>query len=198
MVSALFSRFYAPLIGYFMLCSVATLWVGKASLHLYLNQFHHPLADLFFRYYTHVGDGLAGMVLLPYLLYYRKYRELAISTLLLAGSGLVIQLFKRYIFADYHRPSLVFSEPTLHLVEGVEMAKHFSFPSGHSCTSVVLFFILAMLIRKPTAYLPLALLAIVACISRAYLSQHFLIDTVGGGLWGLVCCTFAYKYFTRV
>jgi membrane-associated phospholipid phosphatase len=145
-----------------------------------------------------VGDGLAGMVLLPYLLYYRKYRELAISTLLLAGSGLVIQLFKRYIFADYHRPSLVFSEPTLHLVEGVEMAKHFSFPSGHSCTSVVLFFILAMLIRKPTAYLPLALLAIVACISRAYLSQHFLIDTVGGGLWGLVCCTFAYKYFTRV
>ncbi|CAM3355114.1 phosphatase PAP2 family protein [Paracidovorax anthurii] len=149
-----------------------------------------PTLTLFARL-THAGDTdvltvLAVVVGLA--LWWRRHRLLAAGwAAALAGNGLLTRGFK-------HAFERVRPEHT----HGVSSADGFSFPSGHSSSSLVAYGMLAYLALRllpPRWHLP-ALLAAVAVAftvgwSRVVLQVHYASDVlagwVTGGVW-LACC----------
>jgi membrane-associated phospholipid phosphatase len=161
----------------------------KYKLHLSANAFVGGPADDFFKYYTHVGDGLSvAIVVVIISVIYRKkflpYFVLGMSTF--AISGLAAQFLKRLVFSDIKRPLGVFSPEQLRVIEGVDLHSSFSFPSGHSTVSFALFIFIAFVFRKYRYVQMLcAVMAILAAYSRVHISQHFIEDIVAGAALGI-------------
>lgn len=170
---------------------------GKVDGHLYVNSFHTPLFDFFFKYYTHVGGGtfvILGSIALA-VLFWKKYRYgivlLALFNLILVAAS--TQFLKQIIFSEAFRPSKFIGREFLHLVPGVEMHTNNSFPSGHTAAGFAFFALVAFLFgRKKWIQLLCVIGAVLVGISRIYLSQHFLEDAVLGGVIGLACFVISY------
>jgi len=69
-------------------------------------------------------------------------------------------------------------------------ARDFSYPSNHVAATTALAFIAGFIIsrRSTVAGLLIWLFPIINSIARLYLMQHYLSDTIGGFLWGLIVC----------
>jgi undecaprenyl-diphosphatase len=69
-------------------------------------------------------------------------------------------------------------------------ARDFSYPSNHVAATTALAFIVGFIIsrRSTIAGLLIWLFPIINSIARLYLMQHYLSDTIGGFLWGLIIC----------
>ena len=84
----------------------------KGDFVLILNKIHYPATDLFFKYITYLGDGWIFAILLIISLFVRFYYSiLLIGTVLL--QTLIVQVLKRYLYADTVRPSLYFEDETI-------------------------------------------------------------------------------------
>ncbi|HEY0978786.1 MAG TPA: phosphatase PAP2 family protein [Flavobacteriales bacterium] len=185
---------------WFVVCTatlmVPGLWAvfthGHTELHLAVNRFHGPYGDLFFAPFTHLGDGLTVLaVSLLFLL--RSWRGFLMVGLSAGLSALVTQTLKRTLFAEVDRPMEFLAElPELHLVQGVVMNHHNSFPSGHSTAAFSMCCALAVLIARPTWSIALALLAGLLAYSRVYLSQHFTEDVLAGAFIGTLTASLVY------
>ena len=91
------------------------------------------------------------------------------------------------------------------IVEGVNLHSSNSFPSGHTCTFFILFFILAIVIiyyhgdmknsSRKLLQLGCFLLAVVGAYSRIYLSQHFALDIFAGSTIGCLVVIALYPAF---
>lgn len=158
---------------------------NKLSLHLYINKFHTPFFDFFFKYTTHLGDGIMFGVLVLLFFFINKRMSLVFLT-----SGVltlvITHFFKKIIFKGVPRPVGALGEESLYLIKGVKMAYWNSFPSGHTITAFAIFTILCLYFRKSgLQYLWLGL-ALIAGVSRVYLSQHFWIDIFVGSIVGIL------------
>lgn len=173
-----------------LLVLVATF--PKADLHLRVNELNSPFFDQFFKYVTLLGDGMFAIVIAILLMFKKlRYGVFVIASYL--GSGIFVQLGKRFLFANQPRPSAYFKGvEDLHFVEGVSLHASRSFPSGHSATAFALFACLALLSDKQSHKFLLFVLAMVVAFSRVYLSQHFLLDILVGSFIGTV---FTYLLF---
>ena len=76
----------------------------------------------------------------------------------------------------------------LHLVPGVQLYAHFSFPSGHTTAAFCIYGVLAVLSGRPVLQWLFFLIAALVGISRIYLLQHFMEDAV----WRLLGTMTAY------
>lgn len=161
------------------------IFFKKSDLHLYLNQYHCRFFDVFFKYATYLGDGIMfGAFIIIFFFIKRK-----MSFVFILGGVLTLLLthfFKKIIYMGVARPIGFFGEDKLHLIEGVEMAFLNSFPSGHTMTAFTIFVILCIYFRKCVSQYLWVLLAIIAGVSRVYLSQHFWIDIFAGSLFGIL------------
>lgn len=170
---------------YFLTALALVLFLDKGTFLFWLNQRHNPFGDVFFSYVTLLGDWhifvVAGIILLLYRLYY---------AILLTLTGfihyLIVQFLKIIVF-NASRPSLKFEESlsTFNLVDGVELHKFYSMPSGHSASAFALATILILLTKNKLLQVTYMLLAILVAISRVYLFQHFMVDTLVGATVGL-------------
>ncbi|MCS7019523.1 MAG: phosphatase PAP2 family protein [Cytophagales bacterium] len=160
------------------------LWIPKGDEVIYINRWHHPVADILFRYVTHLGDGWFAVVVAIALLWVR-FRH-SIQILLAWGiSGLIVQLLKMTFFAGMPRPAAYFGEwVALHYVEGVAVHMTNSFPSGHAATAFAVFLSLSIMLQGRHVWGAFAcfLLATAAAFSRVYLVQHF-----GADVWVGAC-----------
>lgn len=176
------------------------LITDKADLHLSMNSLVGGNADQFFKYYTHVGDGLtvAILIVLASLISKEKIATALLGLISFALSGLLTQLLKRLVFASERRPSAYFGEEHLNLIEGVKLHGSHSYPSGHSTASFALFIFLAYVFRK-SRYIQTAcaLGAIMAAYSRVHLSQHFTEDVVTGSIIGVSVFFLVYWIFGK-
>jgi len=180
----------------------------KAEIHLWMNQYHTRSLDFFFRYYTCVGEWVPYVVVAGLLFYKAGWASFLLADV--AVSGLLAQRLK-YVF-DTDRPWKYFQDnlPDIQLpfVDGVELSKFYSFPSGHTTTFFALFFVVSLVVvdylstqhrahgsvlQTLYAWLMYAIVplccfvwAVLGAYSRIYLSQHFLEDIFGGILLGLV------------
>ena len=177
--------------------TILIFFIPKAELHLYINRFHTPFFDLFFKYLTWLGSGWA--VLLLFLLLLIKNRRTAI--IFLAGNLLItiiVQGLKQLIFSDTLRPVAFFSEPDkLHLIPGETMNQFNSFPSGHSATIFGIFIIFIYLTNNPYGKVGWLFLVLLTAFSRVYLSQHFLMDILAGSFIGTITMVFTIWLFAR-
>lgn len=176
---------------------IAVLRSGHLELHAAINRFTTPALDPFFRYGTHLADGLIptafGLVFL--FVRWRWFLMVAASVL---GSSIIAQLLKRTIFTDIDRPgTFMGGMPDLRLVPGVEMLHHNSFPSGHSTCAFSMCFVAAVLIGRPAPAVLLALLSSLLAFSRVYLSQHFTEDVLCGAMIGTGTAWAAYWWLYK-
>ncbi|MFT4603118.1 MAG: membrane-associated phospholipid phosphatase [Arenicella sp.] len=176
------------------------LITDKFELHLAINQQIGEPADSFFKYFTHVGDGITAVVLIVIVSLTTKNKIangiLGLSTL--AISGVIAQLLKRQVFSDHLRPTAYFQNGQLKLVEGVDMHAAFSFPSGHSTASFALFIFLAFVFRKYRYVQGLCgIFAVLAAYSRVHISQHFMADIVVGACLGITIFFVLYSVLIK-
>ena len=185
--------------------SIALSVVPKGELHLLLCDRHTDARDIFYKYYTKVGEWVPYVVCCLLLFYRFGWAIFTTSCVLLSGA--VTQVLKRIV--DAPRPLTWFAtnypDVQLPLVDGVEMSRYFSFPSGHTTTFFAFFFALSIIVsqsecRKTWQVFIQVLFFFFAALggySRIYLSQHFAADILGGMGIGLLITGLLYLLFAR-
>ena len=179
--------------GFIILFIYPLLVFPKGELELLINQYHTPGFDLYFKYITNLGDGTFLAMLFVAMLFYNYYFSL-VTVFFIVNQSLIVSLFKRWIFSGMPRPSLFFPEgTTLNFVDGVEVLKLNSFPSGHTATAFSLFFLLSIILGKKFSWISglFFFLAFSVGFSRVYLMQHFVVDAWFGAIFGVVSVVLA-------
>ncbi|MCP4521545.1 MAG: phosphatase PAP2 family protein [Cytophagales bacterium] len=178
---------------YFLCGAIVLFLINRGDIVIWINQYHTPTLDFFFKYFTKVGEEVFLLPLFFVILY--KYRYKAILLLInIVLNGFFVQLLKRLVFSDVMRPSAVLGKESYHLVEGVKLHARYSFPSGHTNTGFAFFVILALLSKQDWLKVLCAIMAILVGLSRVYLFQHFYEDTYVGGMIGVILSTVIYYY----
>ena len=185
--------------------SIALSVVPKGELHLLLCDRHTDARDIFYKYYTQVGEWVPYVVCCLLLFYRCGWAIFTTSCVLLSGA--VTQVLKRIV--DAPRPLTWFAtnypDVQLPLVDGVEMSRYFSFPSGHTTTFFAFFFALSIIVSQSSLrshwcsvpQIIFFLLAALGGYSRIYLSQHFAADILGGMGIGMLITGLLYLLFAR-
>ncbi|GAB4399204.1 MAG: phosphatase PAP2 family protein [Microscillaceae bacterium] len=176
--------------GAFMVFALAGgLWLflwEKGQMVLWLNAWHQPGWDIFFKYFTFVGDGIFYALVCVGLFGWRV-RWGGLGLLCFVSTGLAAQFLKKWVFPEALRPVAFFKDKAdLHWVEGVVVHSYQSFPSGHTVTAFSCFCLLALLWPRPIWGILGLGLASLAGLSRVYLGQHFWVDVYAGAWLGTV------------
>jgi len=189
-------------IGYLLLMFPLAVLIPKEEMTLMINnwvmnQEDTWALDSFFKYITHLGDGLMIGVWFVIFLFFRLYYGMAVL-----GTGLVhlifIFVFKKLIFNGMKRPWGFFEDDSvLHAIEGVKQHKYNTFPSGHTATAFAIATLLALTVPNRKWVPLIILLAAVVGFSRVYLNQHFLIDTYVGAVVGMVSTFIVWMIFEK-
>ncbi len=174
----------------------------KVSLHYQMNQVvGHAFWDSFFYYITYLGDGTIAAIFIALILVLNVRMGLALL-ICFALAGLVTYAIKQIGYDEVNRPSFVFhffvKGKTLNYVEGVDLHIHNSFPSGHATQAFAVFGLLAFFLKQQWQKLVCIFIAILTAYSRVYLSQHWLIDILGGSLVGFTAAVFIYFSFSLI
>jgi membrane-associated phospholipid phosphatase len=184
--------FVLPFIVFLLAGGVVLLLFSKAQIHIFINEHNSKAADLFFKYYTNVGDGLIPLLVSLSLLLF-SVRKAFLFGLSGALAGIISQLFKQLIFPAFDRPKLFFQNAyNLHFVPGVEIHSSHSFPSGHTATAFCLFLVLSYYTKKRGWQSLWFMLALLVGYSRMYLSQHFFVDVYFGAIMGVFSALAVY------
>lgn len=171
----------------------------KVSLHLKINSLvGNPILDNFFKYFTHVGDGIFAVIIAIFIFLFNKRNGIFILSTYIV-SGLFTSFLKNYFYSDVNRPHFVFGYFVQHIklkyIEGVEMVGQNSFPSGHSTSAFALFTCLALITENKLLKVIFFIIALMAAFSRTYLSQHWLVDVTFGSLIGTITAVIFYFIF---
>lgn len=179
--------YFACYIFTLIMAAYFLLQYDKVSIHVAINSIvGNPFIDLFFKYITHMGDGIIAIIIAVIVLFLNAKKGLFVLVTYFA-SGITTTILKKYIY-NVDRPHSVFSFylPTtkLKFVEGVEMFGFNSFPSGHATTAFAVFTSLALITNNSRLKFIFFLLAFFTAFSRTYLSQHWLVDITMGSIIG--------------
>jgi membrane-associated phospholipid phosphatase len=187
-------------IPYSILLLIGTFFVvrfTKADIHLFINQFHSPFFDIFFKYLTYLGDGIT-LPLYLILMVMLRYRNAILLVIVFLISGLLVQILKRAFFSDVMRPVGFFKNiADLYLVPGVKQNCCNSFPSGHSATAFGIMVCFAISLKNNGLKFMVLILACLIAYSRMYLSQHFLIDIMVGSFIGTLTALICYLWINN-
>lgn len=191
------SWFYLVYTFAVLISSYFILTTNQLQLHQQINQIvGNEIIDVFFKYITHLGDGLFLVFVALILLFFDTKKSL---TLLVAYavSGGITQFLKEVFFNFEMRPYFYhsFYDFPLKIVNGVDMHSQNSFPSGHATAAFCLFTILSFFSAKKIIQFGIALLTIIVSFSRVYLSQHFIEDITAGSLIGIVFSSLVIYFF---
>jgi membrane-associated phospholipid phosphatase len=192
--------FFLLVFGYVLLGALYLYTHHQGDEILFINALHFAGADYFFKYVTHLGDGLFfGIVILLFLLFVSYYQAI-LGMLVFVLSTVMVQIPKRYIFENENRPvKYFFGKVKLYLVDGVDVHHFNSFPSGHTGSAFALAMLLTLYSKNKWYSVLYFLVALNVAISRMYLCQHFLRDVYVGAILGvmsaLIIYGFAENYF---
>ena len=182
----------------------ACLFAGSLILFLYkkdvillaVNSRYSAYGDLFFKWFTHVGDGNTCILLFVLLLLFVSKEKGLVMGVSYAVTNLPVQLVKNYAFTENFRPKAYFWEDfhRLHFTEDVEILVSNSFPSGHTATAFSMFLVLSYWMKNKAASFIFFLCALLVGYSRMYLALHFFADVFAGAVFAVFATTFVIYY----
>ncbi len=183
-------------IPYFSFLIAGILFYGlfghSGSFHL-INGNNNKILDAFFFLTTNMGDGFFFLFAL-FILVIFSFRYVIYGFFAYITSGLAAQILKH--LTNMPRPKGFFAgDIPIHIVSGVAIHSHNSFPSGHAASAFALFILLAAITPNKKFGLFYFLLAFSVAISRVYLAQHFFIDVYVGSLLGVIFTLLVLAYF---
>ena len=191
--------FFVLYLVFLLAGGISQLVWSPTVIFLFINGSYNDFSDVFFRYFTNVGDG-AFFILVIFGLLFVKYRYAMMALGGFALSSLLAQFLKRVVFSDVLRPKSIFEGTSYapHWIKGMDIHAANSFPSGHATTAFAVFCLLGMIGKnKKTGVLWFAL-ALLAAYSRVYLGQHFFADIYFGSLLGVSSSIAMYLIFNHL
>ncbi len=159
----------------------ASFLFNKESFFLLLNHDQGKFADFFLSTITRFGEVLPWVVALALVVLLRRdLIWLLVACFII--STLFVQGIKN-ILPEQPRPTKAITNTyQIHTVPGVELYKVHSFPSGHTTTAFVIFFIACLAISRKWIIAVGFVYALLVGFSRIYLAEHFPRDIAGGML----------------
>lgn len=169
----------------------------KGELEFYINQnFYAPALTIFFVSYTHLGLGMVFAIVILILGLYKLYYLLQ-GLLILALNGLLVLLFKQFLFKGMPRPTKFLDINDLNLILDYHYNSSNSFPSGHTLTAFSMAFFISSVCNKKLCVLFMMLYALLVAFSRVYLMQHFVIDVYFGMWLGVLSAFLVIQVFNK-
>lgn len=164
---------------------VSQILYRQGLILLEINRYYSPQADVFFKYFTYLGDGIFCVAVGVLFLFWSRAKGILILISYVI-SGILAQLIKNFGFPEEPRPIEYFAKMlnSLHTVAGVELSHWNSFPSGHTTSAFALFALVAIWVKPPILKFLCLLIAAMVAFSRMYLLQHFLVDVYVGSILG--------------
>lgn len=188
--------FFLP---YLLVLVAAGLYLSthnKGDFLLWVNSHHTTVLDNFFMLTNELGEGTFLLVAAGAMFIFTRYGDVLAGVLAWVAAGLITQFLKRQVFPDYLRPARFFEGiKELYLVPGVKINEDFSFPSGHTTVAFAICTVLALSVKNHRWGLFFIVMAIIAGLSRIYLSQHFLMDTFLGSIIGTIMGIVIFNLF---
>lgn len=164
---------------------------------LYANDLHTPFLNQFFKWTTHFAEWPILLFMLIVAIRFSYGRGL----LLLVNNTIVLvvtQFLKHIVFPDQNRPSVFFENKLLlNFVEGMEINRYNSFPSGHTAGAFAFFFMLSILVKDKRWSPVFFTAALLVGVSRVYLMQHFFRDVYAGSLVAVSITSVFYLTFVQ-
>ncbi len=172
---------------YFIVFGIVLVLTAHGDIVLWFNARHNSTLDIFFKYWTYLGDG-AVLGVLGLVLLLTNYYRFFVCMLAVAFQTLLVHIFKQWISAGEPRPKTFFADQLdqLNFVEGVTVRGYDSFPSGHTASAFVLFFFLITIVKNELLKVILFITAVLVGLSRIYLIQHFARDVYVGSVFGVI------------
>lgn len=170
---------------------------GKIESFLLINQMHTPFFDIFFTWFTYLGDAWIWLILAIYFIIWRRdYFFLIIIALIL--SNFFAQFSKHIIFPDDMRPFVELAKlHNVHTIPGVDISRENSFPSGHTTTAFTLSLIFSYLGNRKWLSIFLPFIGFGVAWSRVYQGQHFVTDVAAGMCLGMIAALLAIGLFHK-
>lgn len=193
------ARFWVIILLILIAAIIFLLTHNKADGFLELTPFHSNPFDIFFTCYTYLGDGIFILSLAVILAVVKRKMLAAGIFLSYCLSGFVAQILKNAFPAP--RPAIYFKSlgRFVYSIPHVTLtASQASFPSGHSASAFALLGILLLLYPKNKWNFLFIFLALLVGYSRMYLSNHFLLDVLGGATIGIFTGMLAYVLLQKI
>jgi len=182
-----------------LLAAYYLLTLDKISIHLKINSLvGNSAIDTFFKYFTHVGDGVFALIIGLIILMLNIRKGIFVLATYIV-SGLTTSILKNYFYGNINRPHFVFGyflpDTKVNYIDGVDMLGLNSFPSGHSTSAFAIFTSMALVTNNKYLKIVFFLMAFLSAFSRTYLSQHWLVDITIGSLIGTISALVLYFVF---
>ena len=152
---------------------------NKESFFLLFNIDLGHSADVFFATITKGGEVVPWVVaLVSILIWKRDFFWFLLACFFI--SSIFVQGLKNVLPEQARPTKAITNMQQVHTVEGVELYKAHSFPSGHTSAAFTVFFIACLAIRVRWVVPVGFIYAFLVAYSRIYLAEHFPRDIAGG------------------
>jgi membrane-associated phospholipid phosphatase len=189
--------FFILLCLFYLAGGLFLLLTSHSQGFLDLRTVQSPGLDIFFLYYTNLGNGWFSVALGLAILIFRFYRRGGEVLIAWAVSGLLAQLIKHLVNSP--RPKEFFRlREHIYLINGTALGGNESFPSGHSASAFALATLMALHSKNKSLSLLYFAGAALVAYSRVYLAEHFPADVLAGSLIGVLCALATYSVFDKV
>ncbi|MDX1943314.1 MAG: phosphatase PAP2 family protein [Saprospiraceae bacterium] len=183
------ARFFICFIIFLILGAITLFFIQQGDEIFFFSNHRSAFGNLFFTYFTRLGEGLIFVGLTLIFLFVR-YRT-AMFVPLMGLTVMLVTFLSKKAFS-HPRPWLYFQQlnitDQINLVEGVEVHSGANgFPSGHTMAAFALYTFLALILpQKRGVAILLFTTALLVGVSRIYLVQHFFKDVYLGAIIGVI------------
>lgn len=165
-----------------------------------IQERQNPFLDMLMKgisWFGQTWNSIVIVVSVSLVLFFLRQKKESLFTFLTLATGIITYLIKILV----NRP-----RPSQKLVHILEMAKHQSFPSGHTSFYIAFFgFIAFLLYYHKWLNLAARSMIITFCmflifsipVSRIYLGAHWFTDVLGGFMVGLLCLMLIIGFYLR-
>ncbi len=164
-----------------------------AILNFIQEYIRNPFLDFLMPIFSLIGEGgVVWIVISLVMICTKKYRKFGIMAIVAMLLGLLIGELALKNIICRERPCVAY--PIENMI--VDIPHSYSFPSGHTCSSVAAATIM-FIANKKWGILAI-LLAILIAFSRLYNYVHYPTDVLAGAALGLICATLAYFIVNKI